>query len=162
MTLEKTNTQVEFTVTERAVYFRLAYPKTGERHMVVRVEGKGMLSADPAHSALSGFEDTPGARQYFYAESSRPFTVWGAWEGSKVSPGLATETGTNIGVAVTFPDSEANPSNGAWAFPTSASSRRAGMCRSKFRLELCRGQEPGAQRVESSPGKNCRERRQRR
>ena len=55
VTLEKTNTQVEFTVTERAVYFRIAYPKAGERHMVVRVEGKGTLNADPAHSALSGF-----------------------------------------------------------------------------------------------------------
>jgi len=109
VTLEKTDTQVEFTVTERAVYFRIAYPQPGERHVVVHVENKGMLSADPVHSSLSGFEDTPGARQYFYAESSRPFTVWGAWEGGKLSPGLATETGTNIGVAVTFPDSQVNP-----------------------------------------------------
>ncbi|MGD1104046.1 MAG: glycoside hydrolase domain-containing protein, partial [Terriglobia bacterium] len=109
VTLEKTNTQVEFTVTERAVYFRIAYPKPSERHMVIRVRG-GMLSADPAHSALSGFEDIRGARHYFYAESSRPFRVWGAWEGSKVSPGLATETGTNIGVALTFPAAAANPS----------------------------------------------------
>jgi predicted alpha-1,2-mannosidase len=109
VTLEKTNTQVEFTVTERAVYFRIAYPKASERHMVVRVRGKGMLNADPAHSALSGFEDIRGARHFFYAESSPPFSVWGAWEGSTVSPGLATVTGSNIGMAVTFPDSAANP-----------------------------------------------------
>ena len=51
--------------------------------MVVRVRGKGMLNADPAHSAISGFEDMRGARHYFYAESSRPFTVWGAWEGEQ-------------------------------------------------------------------------------
>ena len=109
VTLEKTDTRVEFTVTERAVYFRIAYPKPGERHMVVRVKGEGSLSADAAHSALSGYEDIQGARHYFYAESSRPFAVWGAWEGGNTSPGLSTETGTNIGLAVTFPASAANP-----------------------------------------------------
>jgi predicted alpha-1,2-mannosidase len=109
VTLEKTDTHVEFTVTERAAYFRIAYPQTGGRHMVVRVAGEGMLSADPAHSALSGFEEIHGTRHYFYAESSRPFAVWGAWQGSSVTPGLSAETGTNIGVAVNFPDAEANP-----------------------------------------------------
>jgi predicted alpha-1,2-mannosidase len=109
VTLEKSNTQVEFTVTERAVYFRITYSQPGERHMVVRVRGRGMLNADPSHSTLSGFEDMRGARHYFYAESSRPFTVWGAWEGDKVSPGLASQTGNHIGMAVTFPDSAASP-----------------------------------------------------
>jgi len=109
VTLEKTNTQVEFTVTERAAYFRIAYPQAGESHMVFRVRGEGMLNADPAHSAVSGFEDIRGARHYFYAESLRPFTVWGAWEGTKVSPDLATETGTNIGAAVNFPPAGASP-----------------------------------------------------
>jgi predicted alpha-1,2-mannosidase len=109
VTLEKTNTQVEYTVTERAVYFRFMYPQPGERHMVVHVRGRGTLNADPSHSTLSGFEDMRGARHYFYAESSRPFTVWGAWEGDKVSPGLASVTGNRIGMAVTFPDSAASP-----------------------------------------------------
>jgi len=109
VTLEKTNTHVEFTVTERAVYLRIAYPQPSGRHMVARVRGEGMLSADAGKSTLSGYEDILGARHYFYAESSGPFTVWGAWEGSKVLPGLGTETGANIGVAVTFSDSAANP-----------------------------------------------------
>jgi putative alpha-1,2-mannosidase len=81
VTLEKTDTQVEFSVTERAAYFRITYQQPGERHVIVRAEDKGMLTADAAQSSVSGFEDTPGARQYFYAKSSRPFTVWGAWEG---------------------------------------------------------------------------------
>ena len=108
VTLEKTGTQVEFTVTERATHFRFAFPKTSERHVVVHLTGEGTLSADPAHAAISGFEEKRGTRHYFYAESSRPFTVWGAWEGSKVSPGLITETGTDIGMAVTFPGSSAD------------------------------------------------------
>ena len=100
---------MEFTVTERAAYFHIAYPKTNGRHMIMRVVNSGMLSADPAHSAVTGFEEISGTRHYFDAESSRPFTVWGAWQGSKVSPGLSTETGTNIGVTLNFPDAEANP-----------------------------------------------------
>ncbi len=107
--LEKTNTQVEFTVTERGVYFRTRYPKSGTRHMLFRVRGNGMLNADAAQSAVSGFEDVLGARHYFYAEASRPFTMWGAWEGNKLSPGRVNQIGTDIGVAVDFPTSEANP-----------------------------------------------------
>jgi predicted alpha-1,2-mannosidase len=109
VTLEKTNTQVEFTVTERAAYFHIGFPNTSGRHVTFRVKGQGMLSADPASRALSGYADVLGTRHYFYAESSRPFTVWGAWEGSNISPGLATETGTNIGLAVSFPDSAPDP-----------------------------------------------------
>ena len=110
VTLEKSDTQVEFTVTEQAAYFRVLYPKTNARHMVIRVPGKGMLTADPTHSALSGWEEIDGTRHYFHAESSRPFTVWGAWEGTRVTPGLTTETGTNIGVAVDLTTSPATPS----------------------------------------------------
>ena len=109
VTLEKTDTQVEFTVTERAAYFRIAYPRRSGRHMVVRVANNGMLSADPAQSAVTGFEEISGTRHYFYAASSRPFSIWGAWQGTTVTPGLAAETGTNIGVAVNFSDAEANP-----------------------------------------------------
>lgn len=103
VTLEKTDTRVEFTVTERAIYFHIGYPAEGERHMIFHVRGDGTLTADAAHSAVSGYEDILGARHYFYAESSRPLTVWGAWDGTHVSPGLATEAGTNIGMAVTCP-----------------------------------------------------------
>ena len=39
--LEKTGTQVEFTVTERATHFRFAFPKTSERHVVVRSDRRG-------------------------------------------------------------------------------------------------------------------------
>jgi predicted alpha-1,2-mannosidase len=106
VTLEKTGTQVEFTVTERATYFRFAYPKTSDRNVVVRLSGQGTLSADAARKTISGYEEIRGARHYFYAQSSRPFTVWGAWEGSKVSPGLTTEAAADIGVAVTFPGSD--------------------------------------------------------
>ena len=107
--LEKTSTQVEFTVTEQAAYFRIGYPKTGGHHMVLRIAGNGMLSADAAQSAISGFEEVYGTRLYFYAESSRPFTVWGAWQDGKVTPGLSSETGAKIGVAVNFSDAEVNP-----------------------------------------------------
>jgi predicted alpha-1,2-mannosidase len=109
VTLEKTDTQVEFTVAERAAYFRITFQQPGERHVVIRLEDKGTLSADPAQSALSGSEDVPGARQYFYAKSSRPFTVWGAWEGGKLSPGLSSETGKDIGLAVNFASPDLNP-----------------------------------------------------
>ncbi|MGO8785894.1 MAG: GH92 family glycosyl hydrolase [Terriglobia bacterium] len=109
VTLEKTDAQVEFSVTERAAYFRITYQQPGDRHIIVRVEDKGMLTADPAQSSVSGFEDTPGARQYLYAQSSRPFTPWGAWEGGKITPGVSTATGKNIGVAVNFADSDASP-----------------------------------------------------
>ena len=161
VTLEKTGTQVEFTVTERATHFRFAFPKTSERHVVVHLTGEGTLSADPAHAAISGFEEKRGTRHYFYAESSRPFTVWGAWEGSKVSPGLITETGTDIGMAVTFPGS--NAELGRMARGHFLHQRRAGAPEcggANSRLELCRGQEPGARCVESGPGKNCGERRE--
>ena len=107
--LEKTSAQVEFTVTEQAAHFRIAYPKTAGHHMVVRVAGNGMLTADAVHSAISGFEETYGTRHYFYAESSRPFTVWGAWQDGKVTPALSSETGSKIGVAVNYSDSKANP-----------------------------------------------------
>ncbi len=109
VTLEKTGTQAEFTVTQQAAYFRFTYPSANERHIMIRAMQGGRLTADPAHSVVSGFEVVYGARHYFYAESSHPFTVWGAWQGSTVTPGLTNVTGSRIGVAVNFADSEANP-----------------------------------------------------
>ena len=100
VTLEKTDVRVEYTVSERAVYFRIAYPPAGERHLTARLEHQGTLHADAAHSALSGFDEAPGVRQYFYALSSCQFTPWGTWEGSKVSPGLAEVAGTDVGMAL--------------------------------------------------------------
>ncbi len=101
---------MEFTVTERAVYFHVEYPRSGERNMLFRVHGEGSLKADAAHSAVSGYAEILGARHYFYAESSRPFTVWGAWNDGQASAALATETGTNIGLAVSFPSDSARTS----------------------------------------------------
>lgn len=107
VTLEKDGTQVKFTVTRHCAYFRVAYPQSGERHMVLYPERKGELSADAAHRVLSGFAEEDGTRQYFYAEASSPFTVWGAWAGGKTSPGLATVSGTHSGIAVNFPNGAA-------------------------------------------------------
>lgn len=106
--LEKTDTEVQFTVTERAAYFRIAYPKMAGRHAVFYVKGKGSLDADPAHSALSGFEDVEGTRHYFYAVSSQAFTMWGGWEGGHISPGAASQSGSDIGLAVSFAAREGN------------------------------------------------------
>jgi predicted alpha-1,2-mannosidase len=178
VTLEKSNTRVEYTVAERAAYFRITYPdvapvpqragpasadlKVGatrdadvapgfsparaptdrgatpekegvQRYLVFWVRGEGSLSADPAHSVISGYEDVRGTRHYFYAESSRRFTLKGVPAEGKasvappfraacraearrynkldpiVSEGPATETGRNIAVGVRFPAAEGNP-----------------------------------------------------
>ena len=75
VTLEKADTRVEYTVTERAAYFRVSYPHAGERCLVAWLQGDGSIRADASRSVISGYSEVHGTRHYFYAESASPFTV---------------------------------------------------------------------------------------
>ena len=109
VTLEKSDTKVEYSVTERAAYFRVSYPPQGARHLLIYVRGAGSVSADAAHSALSGYQELQGTRHYFYAVCSRPFEVWGTWQAGKASPGRTAESGRNLGLSINFAASASNP-----------------------------------------------------
>jgi len=81
--------------------------------MVMRVRGEGMLERGP--NELGAFRICGHSRRaaLLLRRIVTPLYGLGRLEGTNVSPGLATETGANIGVAVSSRPRRLIRSNGA-------------------------------------------------
>jgi predicted alpha-1,2-mannosidase len=70
--LMKYNVEAEYTVSERAVYYRFTFPANAEAHLMWNASSGGEIKVvGPA--ALAGSPGSKGERTYFYAEISKPF-----------------------------------------------------------------------------------------
>ncbi len=77
--LEKYNIQVEYTVSARAAYYRLAFPEGAPAHVLFSVPQGGELSLSSPTSLSGrggggGGSGRGGRTSYFYAEFSKPVT----------------------------------------------------------------------------------------
>jgi putative alpha-1,2-mannosidase len=115
VTLEKNDIQVEYTVSQRAVYYRLTFPSGAPARIVFSAPGNAQLSSpnDRAIAGQGAATQVPGGRpgnaRYFYAEFSQPVTVHPLdgmmvprERGSSTEPGtgMVTEFKIAIGAAV--------------------------------------------------------------
>jgi predicted alpha-1,2-mannosidase len=76
--LEDNDTRVEYTVAQRAGYYRVTFTAKGPRYLMFRTGSTGEISQSAA-DAISGFGDNDGVRSYFYAVLSVPFSGATPW-----------------------------------------------------------------------------------
>ncbi|MDY0099399.1 MAG: GH92 family glycosyl hydrolase [Bacteroidales bacterium] len=93
--LEDHNIIADWTTTERVVIYRFTFQDEGEANIVFRSKGNASFTV-AGDRLLSGWEESRGIRQYFYAEYSVPFIENGAIENGKVLKGVDEITGTKI------------------------------------------------------------------
>jgi predicted alpha-1,2-mannosidase len=109
--LEKYNIEVEYTVSERAAFYRFAFPMNSPAHVLFSVHGDGDLQLAGSR-VLSGWQESREGRVYFYAEFTDPCVSSHTWRGMQVprqrnqkpelGPGIVAdfqpEKGERIGV----------------------------------------------------------------
>lgn len=108
VTLDKYGIGVEYTVSERAAFFRFAFPENSPAHVLFTVRG----NAEPkllGPNNLSGYEEADGSRTYFYAEFSEPCTSYKSWRGVQVPPDRRQQVSPGFGVAVDFQPRKGEP-----------------------------------------------------
>ena len=93
--LEDHNIIADWTTTERAVIYRFTFQDEGEANIVFRSKGNASFTVAGDRS-LSGWEESRGVRQYFYAAYSVPFIEHGAIENGKLLKGVDEISGTKI------------------------------------------------------------------
>jgi predicted alpha-1,2-mannosidase len=81
--LEKYNISAEYTVSERAAFYRFAFPANSPSHILFSVRGGGDLKL-VGTNAISGSERSLSGRAYFFAEFSEPCTSSQTWVGMQV------------------------------------------------------------------------------
>lgn len=106
VTLEDSNIEAEVTVSERAIFYRFAFPPQAPAHLIWSGRGGAAIAmAGPA--ALEGHALGRSARTFFYAEFSRPFSTSSTLGGS---PALsARRGGAGGGLALDFSPPNTQP-----------------------------------------------------
>ena len=91
VTLEKDDVGVEFTVSERACHYRLAFPDGTKPHVLFTVRAGGEIK-QLSPTSLAGRSATGAGRSFFYAELSEPAVSSSLWQAqqSDAPPGLVT------------------------------------------------------------------------
>ena len=106
--LEKYDIEAEYTVSERAAYFRFAFPDNAPARVLFGVRGKAELRAQGS-TAVSGYQESGGGRIYFHAEYSKPCVSSSTWRGMQVSDDRRQRPGQGPGLAANFA-----PAKGEW------------------------------------------------
>jgi len=99
VTLEKYNLEAEYTVSERAVYYRFTFPGDSAAHVLFSVRGDSDLKLEGA-TGISGYSAAGGGRTYFYAEFSQPPAASKAWRGPQVPLDRRQPAGSGQGIMV--------------------------------------------------------------
>jgi len=99
--LEKYNIEAEYTVSERAAFYRFAYPANSPAHILFSALGNGDLNL-VGPKAISGWENSLGGRTYFYAEFTEPCTSSKSWRGMQVPRDRRQQPGQGPGIVADF------------------------------------------------------------
>jgi predicted alpha-1,2-mannosidase len=100
--LDKYAITVEYTVAQRAVYYRFSYPASGEDHLLLTTGRDGVVNAS-GKRVISGYSNMGGSRTYFYAVFSQPFGSAQNFT-TRVLMGRSEREGVNggVGLAINF------------------------------------------------------------
>ena len=98
--LEDSKIEADWTTTERAVVYRFNFKSKDSDNILFRSEGNGYLKV-VGNNVVQGWEEYKKAKQYFYAEFTKPFEKSGSF-GSGNMDQKTEITGNGIGVYVTY------------------------------------------------------------
>jgi predicted alpha-1,2-mannosidase len=96
-TLETYNIEAEYTVSERAIYYRFRFPGNTASHILFSLRGDSEMNL-LGTTALSGFSVSGGGRLYFYAEFSEPIASSKTWRGPQVPLDRRQAAGSGLGI----------------------------------------------------------------
>ena len=100
--LEKYNIEVEYTVSERAAFYRFAFPANSPAHVLFSVRGGSDLKM-LGTKAISGSQRAMGGQTYFFAEFSEPCTSSQEWQGMQVPRNRNQQPAHGLGIVADFP-----------------------------------------------------------
>jgi predicted alpha-1,2-mannosidase len=99
--LEKYDVRVEYTVSQRAAYFRIAFPEAVAAHVLFRLRRDGEISLLNLTS-MAGHETTAPAATYFYAEFSKPVVASNTLTEIQIPPERRQAAGIGLGITTDF------------------------------------------------------------
>lgn len=102
--LEDYNIAADWTTTEHAVLYRFKFAAKDSDNVIFRSTGKAYLKVSEKNT-VQGWEEFKGAKQYFYAEFSEPFSKTGVFQNDSLKAGTEI-TGTGVGLYVGFNEAE--------------------------------------------------------
>ncbi len=109
VTLEDYDIEVEYTVSERAAFYRMTFPKDSSAHVLFSVRGDSFLELRGSTS-LSGYQThDDGQRTYFYAEFSEPLESSKTWRGPQVPLDRRQPPTTGPGIMADFNVAKGSP-----------------------------------------------------
>jgi putative alpha-1,2-mannosidase len=105
--LEDYDITVEYTVAEQASIFKFTFPQSSDSHILLgsNAQFKVVDETTVTWQEAGGFGGNRGG-YYFYAKFSKPFKSFGTWSGDKASPGVNTQSGTNVGAYANYATSK--------------------------------------------------------
>ena len=94
--LEEPNIAADWTTTERAVVYRFNFLDRGRSNVILRSNGNGSITIE-GNSVIKGWEESEGAKQYFYAQFSKPSDLSGTINSGKLASGNEPILGKRVG-----------------------------------------------------------------
>ena len=103
--LDDSDVEAEFSASALAGYYRFTFPASVHAHVSLSLRNGEIEVAGPNAVSGSGSggrgRGGDGGHDFFYAEFSRPVTVYRTWQGSNLSQ-EARQSGGNVGVAAEY------------------------------------------------------------
>jgi putative alpha-1,2-mannosidase len=101
--LEDYEINTEYTVADKASYFRFTFPENSESHILLSSNAKFTVLNE---NTIEGKEVFGKITFYFYAKFSKSFKSSGAWKDGVVFPQLNTQSGNIVGVFANYSTSK--------------------------------------------------------
>ncbi|MDR3627845.1 MAG: GH92 family glycosyl hydrolase [Ignavibacteriaceae bacterium] len=99
--LEDYDITADWTTTERAVLYRFQFNRKDSNNVIFRSNRNSDFKII-GNNVIEGWEEFNNAKQYFYAEFSRPFDKSGTFENDKAANNSGEISGDKVGVYVSF------------------------------------------------------------
>lgn len=103
--LEDHNIVADWTTTERAVIYRFSFSGDEPGNIIFRSNGQSSFQLN--NNSISGWEESKGTKQYFFAEFSRSYDSNGTFSGTQLTPDNKEISGRRAGIYMTFNDPSA-------------------------------------------------------
>ena len=101
--LEDYDINTEYTVTEKASYFRFTFPENSNSHILLSSNAKFSVLNE---NTIEGQEVLGKSTFYFYAKFSKPFKSSGSWKDEVIFPQSNAQSGNNVGVFANYTTSK--------------------------------------------------------
>lgn len=101
--LEDPDINAEYTITTHTVLFRFTLPKDTTSNLLLNMAGNAVVEIKNNTTIEGASTLSNGAKYYFCAELSSPFTSCGTWQNDTVNPNSRLQKGEKLGLYVDYP-----------------------------------------------------------